>query len=265
MPNTHKRNEEFFDSIAPKVQTSPVMITTKNQIKKTALGRWGAVFVVLFVASAALGVYLLKQYQSKSGELKNLKQQEEQGRQALAQESVLDKIGRHLVLPQNQQPAVVTIQDAEGLKAIQPFYSQVKDGDQLVTFQEMQIVYDPLADKIVYVRPLVSQATATPAQTGGLNFFNPTAPVRAITLDIRNGAAMPGLAARTAAALGKEATYQVLKIGNAQKQIYTKTVIVNLKGRDVSNLEARFGVKAVAQLPLGELTSTADVVLILGK
>lgn len=265
MPERQRKNEEFFDSIAPKVHSGPVMITTKNQIKKTALGRWGWVFVVLFFVAAALGVYLLKQYQSKSGELKALKQQEEQARLALAQESVLDKIGRHLVLPQNQQPAVVTIQDAAGLKTIQPFYSQVKDGDQLVTFQEMQIVYDPLADKIVYVRPLVSQATTAPAQTGGLNFSNPAATVKPITLDIRNGAAMPGLAARTAAALGKEATYQVLKVGNAQKQIYTKTVIVNLKGRDVSNLEARFGVKAVTELPLGESASTADVVLILGK
>jgi hypothetical protein len=42
-------------------------------------------------------------------------------------------------------------------------------------------------------------------------------------------------------------------------------VIVNLTGRDVSNLEERFHTKAVTELPVGEPASSADVVLILGK
>jgi len=264
MPQRQKKNDEFFESIAPKVQTSPVMITTRKEIKKTALGRWGWVFMMLFFLASALGIYFFTQYRFAQTELTNLKAQGEKARQDLLNMPALQKIGRHLVLPEGEQPAIATILDAEGLKKVQPLYSEVKDGDQLVTFKAMQIVYDPILDKIVYVRALVS-GNIPADQSGQVNFTNPSAQVQPITLDIRNGAALPGLAGKTASALGKEATYKVIKVGNAQKQIYTKTVIVNLKNRDVSNLEARFGVKAVTQLPIGEPASTADVVVIVGK
>ncbi len=264
MPTRQKKNDEFFESIAPKVQSTPVMITTHNQVKKSALGRWGLFYLFLFIVAAGLAVYFFIQNGSAQNELLNLKAQNEKTRQDLLNMPPLEKIGRHLVLPEGEQPAIATILDAEGLKKVQPLYSEVKDGDQLVTFKAMQIVYDPILDKIVYVRALVS-GNIPADQSGQVNFTNPSAQVQPITLDIRNGAALPGLAGKTASALGKEATYKVIKVGNAQKQIYTKTVIVNLKNRDVSNLEARFGVKAVTQLPIGEPASTADVVVIVGK
>jgi hypothetical protein len=258
---SEQKKEDFFESIAPKVQNSTVMITTKDQIKKTAFGRWGLLFFLLFILTAAGFYYFYSNYKGIKSEYAELKKQSGENTGSDS-DTTLARIGKHILIPEDEQPAVVTITDVENFRKLQPLYQKAKNGDQLVTFKEMQIIYDPSADIIVSVRNLqqtsiqegsMPQATQSQAQTSP------------VSLDIRNGAAVAGLAGKTAEALGKEATYKIASVGNAQKQIYTKNVIVNLKGKDVSNLEERFGVKAVSQLPTGESGSTADVVLILGK
>jgi hypothetical protein len=64
--------------------------------------------------------------------------------------------------------------------------------------------------------------------------------------------------------LSTEKNYQISKIGNASRDDYSQTYIVNLSSKSVAALEEKFKVKAVAAVPSGESTSTAEVLIILG-
>lgn len=239
------------------------MITTNSQIKKTALGRFGIWFLLLFLMSAVFLIYGSARYRQNIQELAQLKRQQEEVNSRLANASTLEKIGRHITLPAGQTATVVTIDDAAGLKKLQPLYANIKDGDQLVTFKDMQLVYDPIADVLLYVRMFANPVSIASGQIEPANL--PQTQTGPITLDIRNGAGVSGLAGKIAGELGKESIYKVEKVGNGVRNDYPSTIIVNLKGRDVSSLENRFKVMAVDVLPQKEASSEADVILILGR
>jgi len=212
------------------------------------------------VTTAGLG-FMAYKYQGVQEKLKSLEAQSGEDLDVLANLTLLERARRHMVLPEDQEPSMVTIEDAEGLKNLQPIYSEVKNGDKLITFKEVQLVYDPIADIVVLVRPLSTPVSAAGAEAEAA-IINPKGP---ISLDIRNGAGVAGLAQRTADALGTETSYNIYTVGNAAKTNHATTIIVNLKDKDISNLEERFNVTAITALPLGETASSADVVIILGQ
>jgi len=261
MPEKQKKNDDFFDSIAPKVQ-SPVLITTKNQIKKTSFGRFGGLFLILSLFVLAGFGFLSVKYQEVSGELKQISESKNQSVKKLTNLSLLERLANHIVLPEGQQPSIVTIDDAAGLKNTYPIYTDVKNGDKLITFKEVQLVYDPLADLVVSVRPITSTLSIAGGNSKNTEIVNLNEP---INLDIRNGSGKAGLAKLTGDALGSEKSYNVVKIGNAAKGNHATTIIVNLKDVDVRNLEDRLNVTAITSLPPGEPSSNADVVIILGQ
>lgn len=261
MTQNQKKKKEFFETIAPRVE-SPVMITTKNQIKKTSFGRYGAWFVILFLVSVGLLSFTASKYQTAKEELNVLRGQNQERFEATAGQGLLDRISNLIVVPEAEDPSIVTIEDAEGLRGLHYAYTDIKNGDKLVTFDEVQIVYDPIADVIVSVRPLSSPVSAVSQDAEAVEFRKPQEP---ISLDVRNGAGAAGLAGRVAEALGSEDSYTVASIGNAVKTNHSKTIIVNFSEKDVSNLEQRFNATAITSLPSGEPGSQAEVVLILGR
>ncbi|PIR96380.1 MAG: hypothetical protein COT92_01395 [Candidatus Doudnabacteria bacterium CG10_big_fil_rev_8_21_14_0_10_42_18] len=257
--NKNKKND-FFDSIAPKVQ-SPVMITTKGQVKKTGLGKFGIIFLMLsIITTAGLG-FIAYKYQKAQEKLLALEAQSGESIDTLANLTLLERVRRHMILPEAQEPSLVTIEDAEGLKNIQPIYSEVKNGDKLITFREVQLVYDPIADIVVAVKPLTLVVSAAGGETERAILKSQGT----LNLDIRNGSGVAGIAKKIADSLVKEDSYSIYTVGNAEKTNHAATIIVNLNDKDVSNLEERFNVTAITSLPTGEASSEADVVIIVGQ
>ena len=250
-----EQKEENLEAISPLKGQGPILVTTNAVHSKNRLGSVGAVFMVLFLLAAGAGVWLYRQYAGLKDQLGVIETVNEAVPQASEEGvSLLDKVNQHILLPHDQQPDVSTIENAEELKKQETFYEYAQNGDALVKFNSLEIIYNPVADVIVNVRTRGQVAGAETRAVQG-----------AVTIDIRNGAGIGGLAGKTAETFKGIKDYIVQNVGNASKTDYGKTVIINLSSKDVSGLEKQFNASAVKDLPAGENPSSADVVIILGK
>jgi hypothetical protein len=190
-------------------------------------------------------------------------------------QEVIGLIGKFMVVPTDEKPSVVVLKDVASLEAQQSFYHGAKDGDILILYSTRAIIYDAAANKLVAMGP-VQRNEATPAPTAsGSAAFSPSPSVSAtpiapekVTVDVRNGTTTAGLAGTMASTLKKNTWVTIGAVGDA-KGSFTKTVLVDLsKGKKpgaVAELERILKVTAVTELPKGESTSTADLLIIVGK
>lgn len=245
-----------FQAVAPQ-KNEPIMIRTKEH--KSGLGKWVFLFFVLFAVSG----YFAYRFYEQNQQLQNQLLDAETKARILSKTAagtagltVLERLNKHILLPQAQSAQTSTLSNVASLKKTDTFYEYAQDGNLLVQFPNLEIIYDPSADVIVNART---------KNTGQIAGAEARAMQGAISLDIRNGAGVAGLAGKTAQTFTGVKEYVVKTVGNGAKSDYPKTVIVNLSGKDVSGLEKQFGVSAVSVLPAGEKTSDADVVIILGR
>lgn len=77
---------------------------------------------------------------------------------------LLEKIGRHIMLPVDEQPTVATILDPEILIKDQPFYKGSQKGDKILIYVKAQkaIVYNETRDIIVNVGPVYLENKTQP-------------------------------------------------------------------------------------------------------
>lgn len=68
-------------------------------------------------------------------------------------QSVIAQVGKHILLPSDETPIIATVTDAATLRAQQPFYKDVSDGDYLLIYQSQAraILFDPNKDMLVNV------------------------------------------------------------------------------------------------------------------
>ena len=66
--------------------------------------------------------------------------------------AVQDKVGRHLLLPSDEVPALITVTDKS--KVSSKFLESSENGDKVLVYEKYQraIIYRPSADKIVDMR-----------------------------------------------------------------------------------------------------------------
>ena len=121
--------------------------SSSTQMGKPKLNKKNLVLFVLMLVFALLSVYLYKQ-------LSDLKKNPQAAEEKEVKE-LMEKIGRHIVLPANEMPTVATVKNPENLRK-QPFFANAKEGDRVLiyTVAKKAILYDPVADKIVEVAPL---------------------------------------------------------------------------------------------------------------
>lgn len=191
---------------------------------------------------------------------------------------VVARISKFMVVPESERPSVVVLKDTAALAQQQAFYKDAKDGDILVVYSTRAIIYDAKTNKLVGVSP-IQQNTATPVPTpdttasGSAQLTpSPTATPPApesINLEVRNGTSTPGLAGKTASELDAKYAWITKPKAADAKGAFKTTVIVDLSGGKkpgaLAALETYFEVKAVTELPKGEATSTADILVIVGK
>ena len=117
----------------------------------------------------------------------------------------------------------------------------------------MEIIYNSAADVIVKRRTALAPWRSRNQGCTG-----------AITID-KSRAGVAGLAGKTAETFKGVKDFIVQSVGNASRDDYSKTIVVNLSNKEASGLEKQFNATSVRDLPAGEQPSSADVVIILGK
>ncbi len=78
---------------------------------------------------------------------------------------IVDKVGKHIMLPSGETPEVSTVEGASDL-ASQPFFQNVKDGDKILIYPKAAriIIYRPSENILVNVGPIVDDST-TPSDS----------------------------------------------------------------------------------------------------
>ncbi len=116
------------------------------------------VVIALLVIISIVAIYLYRKVNKLS-----------QNPQAVAQEEVkalVEKVGKIILLPKDEEPTIATITDIEKLKG-QPFFEKAKQGDKVLIYANSRkvILYDPSQNIIVEVAPLNIGNAGTNTQT----------------------------------------------------------------------------------------------------
>lgn len=195
----------------------------------------------------------------------------ESGNTADEATELVAKVGRHMQLPEGENPTIATITDIEKLRD-QPFFARAKNGDKLLVYRGARkaILYDPVADRIIDVAPLnfAEEATNSGQLLGTEAVATESGEVAALVrVGILNGTAITGLT-RTIETQVKERLDQIEVVlrGNS-KQVQSSTVVVDLSGNQsqVASQLAQVVRGRVGALPTGEdRPDGVDVLVILG-
>lgn len=129
-------------------------------VRQTKKGRFGKVFLLVF--SYVIVGLVVWQVSSKiqNDPNKVLARAEAEAR------SVLEKVSSLMILPSDDVPQIIPIDDAENLAKNQLFFSKVENGDQLLIFTGAQqaIIYRPSLNKIVNSGPVITGKDASTSQ-----------------------------------------------------------------------------------------------------
>ncbi|OGH07510.1 MAG: hypothetical protein A2171_02355 [Candidatus Levybacteria bacterium RBG_13_35_9] len=124
-----------------------------------------AVFLIVVVLIITGGFVYYKNQIAKSQvsqQTLSLTQQKEQENNDL-----IEKVGKLILLPTNEQPTIATITDKSQLST-QPFFNNAVDGDRVLVYANAKkaILYRPSTNKIIEVAPVnITSPTLTPSPT----------------------------------------------------------------------------------------------------
>jgi hypothetical protein len=122
----------------------------KNSAKANNFRTWVLVLPSLLALMIA-GIFYWKWQGARQDPKKFLEQQSKR-----EIEAVVAKVGKLLVLPQDEMPTVLTIENRDDLDTSQEFLSLAENGDKLLLYQDSKkaILYRPRTNQIVNVAPI---------------------------------------------------------------------------------------------------------------
>ena len=113
---------------------------------------------LILVLALFFSFYFYRKYKLLSTNLSN----PQQVKQAVAETVKL--VGKHFLLPEGEEPLLITVTDIEKVKG-QPFFAKAENGDRVLVYQNAKkaILYSPGKDRILEVGPVVpGSPTPTP-------------------------------------------------------------------------------------------------------
>ena len=117
-----------------------------------------SLFLVLFIGL----IYLLFSYVKTQRELKVLKDPAAQEAAVKVEnDKLIQKINKLIDLPTDEEPVVGTVNDAVTLAQQQKFFSNAKNGDKVLIYQDKAIIYRPDDNKLINVGPVYVDSTST--------------------------------------------------------------------------------------------------------
>lgn len=208
---------------------------------------------LFIVGMLILAVFPSYYFYIKYQKLKNPSAAAKQEVQALVRQ-----VDRLMELPK-EEPTVATISDKEKLKD-QPFFTKAENGDKVLIFTEGKkaILFRPSINKIIEVAPI---------NIGDSQTAVPSAALPKLKIALYNGTDSAGLTTKIQSSiLVKFTNFEVTTRENASKNDYTKTVVVDLTGKN--NTQAAELAKIlnadIGHLPDSEKKPDADILIIAG-
>ncbi len=221
----------------------------------------GSLALFLIIAAAS-GGYLYYNYQASQQEIQNLKSSNPQAAAKEEIQQVKGKVSKLMELPKNEEPTLATVTDINKLKN-QQFFSQAVNGDKVLIYTQSSkaILYRPESNKIIEVASV---------NLGQNQAISPSAAqIPKLKVAIYNGTTVGGAAEKTQKTITEKVTnLEVITKDNAKKNTYTKTLVVDVTGKQktaATQLSQVLGA-SVGPLPQGEIAPTgADILVILGQ
>lgn len=211
------------------------------------------ILVVLLIAAGVSSYYFYNQYQKTQKLLKNPTQaaKEEIG-------GLVSQVGKLIELPKGEEPIVATVSDRNKLKD-QSFFARAENGDKVLIYTgaKKAILFRPATEKIIEVMPV----NINPSQVEGTKG-------KITRVALYNGTSTIGLTNIAEKQLKEKlVNVEVVLKENANKNNYTKTLVVDLGGTAKDDAEALAkGLNAeVSLLPEGETKPDADLLVIIGS
>ncbi len=122
------------------------------------------ILLILVVVLAGTSIYFYRQF--------SVIKQDPNAISKAEVRTLTEKVGRLIVLPQDEDPTVATVSDPEALKD-QTFFADAKKGDKVLIYTNAKkaILYDPTLNKIITVAPLTigdsSEGSVTQEELSG--------------------------------------------------------------------------------------------------
>lgn len=95
------------------------------------------VLFVIVVGASSLYVYMQKHVLETS---------------SFSDEYILEKLGKHMPLPEGYPISLVRVEDSEALKKELPFQTKLKNGDYIIVYPRLYIIYDAQHDTVVLTK-----------------------------------------------------------------------------------------------------------------
>jgi hypothetical protein len=220
------------------------------------LGLLIVVVLILILGGAGYGYWRISQNNNQNSEVLGEQEQTTYNDEELGDaQNLVSIVGKHVLLPSGE-PTIAIIEDVDALKESQAFFTNASNGDRLLIYPELAVIYNPANNIVVNMGPVFRDeeiAEENEETTMALN------------IEVRNGSGVAGEAKKVGNALDAQEAYSVVRMADAVRTNYSNTIVVNLSGKDVSALASELGAEIVAELPAGEKATNADVVVIIGQ
>lgn len=224
----------------------------ENVGKIFSWNNWKIYLGLVFIIILALvpGVYYYQKYQKAQILIKN---PSKVSQEELTQ--VVEKVGKHILLPVGETPTLATVTNVEKLKA-QAFFKDAKNGDKVLIYTKTQkaIIFRPTEDKIVAVAPI---------NLDGLN--QKPQPIR---IALYNGSKISGLTKKYESLIAQACPNCVISVkANAKNDEYTENKLLKVGKIDqalVKQLSNATNSTVVEKLD-GEELPDVDIIIVLGK
>lgn len=180
--------------------------------------------------------------------------------------TLIERVSRHIVVDQNENPTVATVEDAGTLRAQNAlFYRDALSGDKLLVWNNRAILYSPSRDKVLAAMVVQDVGTLQEKQPVSSAPIVQEVP-KNITFELRNGSGVTGATKKLREEL-IQAGYVVSGVQNASG-VYNGTIIVPMTNTGISVDQSALSSLVhgtYEPLPPSEAKSTADVLVIIGK
>ena len=142
--------------------------------KKRGLKLFNIVVIVIVIALVALFAWSEKSRRDQARQLKQASQKlneltsSNQARMEEVEKDILAKVRKHVEIPDEPKPVVLTVLDAEKLKKDNPFYEKAENGDHLIVTSKWAVLYSAKRDKVFGASTVTpEQASQTQGQANG--------------------------------------------------------------------------------------------------
>lgn len=166
-------------------------------------------------------------------------------------QALVNKVGRLMQLPTNEQPTVATVTDQAQLSQ-QPFFDNAKNGDKvlLYTKNKLAILYSPSENKIINVGPI----------NGSLSYDK-------FSVSISNGTKNSQYTNDVVTQLN--ASFPEAKVAekSSASQTYPDTIVIPVNSSDdnIAAMIANVIGGKIGIVPIGETTPNTDILIIIGQ